>query len=301
MSNTFSKTNKQITFFGELATTIATTNTLKEGNKQISKFFPDISTFQFADTNSEGLAGITRNRKEAKIVDISVNGEAGGDHLQGQAKITDQVWSDINSKFQSQTQILVGCVGGGTFGSLIATARRIEAEGKKVIIFCFDLWVSDGLSEDRHSNRKEAQKALSEFSHCFIPFPNQGVLGACEAVKKIIDDFEALLSYSVIDSNDWTKIMSTKKQFCLVREESRISGIGQKMALSKVLQSVKLFANKKGKITNYGLVVTSPTGDVELAEQTKNELDMFISDDAKATKASPVARDTNAYLFLATL
>jgi hypothetical protein len=301
MSNTFSKTNKQISFFGEFATTVATTNTLKEGNKQVSKFFPDISGFQFIDTNAEALEYIQANRKDAVTLELSKDG-TGGRHSVGKELVTDQLWSDIQPKFNGQTQILIGCVGGGTFGSLCEVAHRLQAEGKKVIIFCFDLWESDSQEGNRLTNRNEAVKGLSHFTHCFIKLDKQSLLGACEAVKATLDNFQTVLNCRSVDSNDLTNLLAGNKQFCLINKASLANQVGQKMALACTLQGVKSFANRAGaKLSNYIAIVGSPTGELELACQTKVELNYLMADTASHSKAVPVISDTSNYTILATL
>jgi hypothetical protein len=301
MSNTFNKNSKQISFFGELATTIATTNTLKEGNKQVSKFFGDISNFTFVDTNAEALDYIQANRKDAEVLEISKDG-TGGRHSVGKELITDQTWSVVQPKFTEQTQILFGCVGGGTFGSLCEVAQRLQAEGKKVVIFCFDLWESDSQEGNRLTNRNEAVKALSHFTHSFIKLDKQSLLGACEAVKTALDNFQTVLNCRSVDSNDLTNLLSGNKQFYLTNKASLANSVGQKMALASTLQGVKHFANRAGaKLTNYIAIVGSPTGELELATQTKVELNYLMADTASHSKAVPVISDTASYTILATL
>jgi hypothetical protein len=304
MSNTFSKNSKQISFFGELATTIATTNTLKEGNKHPSKFFQDISNLTFVDTNAEALDYIQTNRKDAVTLELSKDG-TGGRHTVGKELVTDQVWSTAKTKFKSQTQILFGCVGGGTFGSLCEVAHRLQAEGKKVIIFCFDLWESDSQEGNRLNNRNEAVKALSHFTHCFINLDKQSLLGACESVKTCLDNFQMVLNCRSVDSNDLTNILAGNKQFCLINKASLANSVGQKMALASTLQGVKHFANRAGsqKIKNYIAIVGSPTGELSQATQTKVELNyLMAADTASHSKAVPVmTAETATYTIIATL
>jgi hypothetical protein len=305
MSNTFNKNSKQISFFGALATTIATTCIVRDGNKQKSHFFQDVDSWNFADTNGEAVEAIKTNRKGGKTFCLSeAKDGSGGKHAVGKTLVNDQIWSDIQANFQAQTQILFGCVGGGTFGSLCEVAHRLQAEGKKVIIFCFDLWSSDNSAEGNHSqNRKDAVEALANFSHCFLSLPTESVVGACEAVKGCLDNFASLLSCIAVDSNDWTNVLSKNSQFCLVVSQSMANTVGQKLALTKTLQSVGQFSNRAGaKLTNYIAIVGSPTGELELAKSTKVELNLFLSNENSChRKAVPVISDTASYTILATL